>query len=67
MKHTPQQLADYDKAIKLLIEARDLFNKIGKENQRDYDADRYAAEIDTLLETDNGEAGLIPFVNLISK
>ena len=54
--------AKYIKAINKLEEAKKLLNEIGFEHQKDFDADRFACEVSMILESDNGECGLLPFV-----
>jgi hypothetical protein len=66
-KFTKTQAADYAAAIAHLEAAEALFNKISKENQRDWDADRYACDIAIILEASDGETGLIPFVKKMTK
>jgi len=55
----------YQKATEKIQEAINLIREISKENQKDWDADRYLYELSEILECDNGEAGLIPFINSI--
>lgn len=54
--------AEYLKAQKHLEAAMAILNKISKADQKDWDAGHFAYEIDMILEHDNGEAGLKPFI-----
>lgn len=65
-KATPQQINKYEAALQHLEEAKKLLNEIGKENQRDYDADHFAYQVDMIISHDHGECGLAPFIAKIS-
>ena len=58
-----QMIKDYEKAQAHLESALKLFQKIGKENQTEWDSDRFAYEVSTIIECDNGESGLNPYIN----
>lgn len=54
--------ADYLEAQKHLEAAMAIFNKISKADQKDWDADHFASQVDEILSCDNGECGLKPFI-----
>lgn len=54
--------AQYEKALKHLIEASRILSEIGFKYQKDYDADRYAYDVSMIIESDNGESGLKHFI-----
>ena len=60
---TKTQRNDYQRALRHLQSAMEIFGKISKENQNDMDCDRFAYEVGLVIECDNGQAGIIPFIN----
>ena len=56
----------YLEAIAKIEEAKAILRTISRENQNDYDSDRYAYELGQILSCDHGEAGLKPFVNSLN-
>jgi len=55
----------YGVVITKLEEAQNLLRVIGGEHQRDFDADKFACDIGTILSCDNDEAGMISFYRSI--
>ena len=51
----------YQAAIKKIEEANKILREIQKDFPRDYDCRHFACELDDLLSSDSGEAGLKPF------
>ena len=57
---------DYQEALSLLEQAKSILEKIGRENQTEWDSDRYAYEVGQVISCDDGEAGLKPYVDSMS-
>ena len=60
---TKTQRNDYQRALRHLQSAMEIFGKISKENQKDWDVDNWATQVQAVIECDNGQAGIIPFIN----
>lgn len=57
-----QRKADYEAALKHLTEAKKLFEKIGREDQLDFDANHFAYQTAMIISCDDGECGVEAFI-----
>ena len=63
---TKTQRNDYQRALRHLQSAMEIFGKISRENQKDWDVDNWATQVQAVIETDEGQSGLIPFLGIES-